>query len=780
MFDLCNGWRWLACGVGALVLWLPGCGDPEEWAAPPVAVAPKQVGEACAAATECAEPLICVYTTLDGSPKSCVDPSVGVYDDGTDSALRVLDTGKAWIRKRVDNWDTDGLVCNDGSPYGYYISKGSGAGANKWLVFFKGGSNCPTEEDCAIRWAIEPQYMRQWRTLSPNYTPTNAAFDQAAGLYARTEASNHFRDWNFVHLHYCSSDQLTGTNGADQNPARLHFRGSAIAASVVSELLDGVDLSSAGVSMPAMAAAEEVVIAGGSAGAVAARRNVDRLASLIKERSASIRVRGLFDAAIAPVIHWKQYVTGVTAPSLWGFVGDLDCSEAHADDPARCDDDVHMFSGHGTADYYGVADEGHVTVAGSSEAGAADGYFILMAQRDAMTTTGLRITGQCVHNQECSAHADCGAGRGCLGGVCFTVEPCAPQRCTPADGACYGVGDPPSCLGGVATHANVCDDNAACPGGANCCPTGETCVGGYCVQDGFGGCTATTDCPDGFLCDDGVCSKGAETEADCQAPGYQYENDTHTCDQILGCNDARPCGADYSCMGSRYTPGGETLAWGLRTDFTGLGPNTGSYLPNSTTHTVSSGPKFYGVNMPLINGLTAAQAANAWFSDAPGWFDQVSPPDNIPLPLWAWDALDLSAVGLSTSGTGCANSAYALLVCDVASACAAPADALAVLGVGDTGTGWQDGVLPAGGVMLKIVVGANPACTATTLTAGADAALAFSYRFAAAATSTHTVRIALPAGDVGAAALPLTLYVGADGACYTDMALTTLVAGRID
>ncbi|MCP5113650.1 MAG: hypothetical protein GY953_22685, partial [bacterium] len=216
-------------------------------------------GQACETASDCADGSICAVASGGSTGRACTDPTAGVYDDGSGPSLQVA--GDGWVRKRVDDWEAQDLRCNDGSPYAYYVSRGMGEGADKWLFFFKGGAACADDEQCALRWAIQPQFMRQMRSVRPGFTP-GPQMGPGAGLFARDQQSNYFADWNYVYLHYCSSDVFSGTLTAAEGTTGFHFRGRPITEAVVAELLDGIDPS-----LPRLADASEVVVAGGSAGA---------------------------------------------------------------------------------------------------------------------------------------------------------------------------------------------------------------------------------------------------------------------------------------------------------------------------------------------------------------------------------------------------------------------------------------------------------------------------------------------------------------------------------
>src|SRR3990170_3449932 len=50
-------------------------------------------------------------------------------------------------------------VCNDGSPAVYYFRPGSGAGANRWVIFLVGGGFCFSVDSCWLREILNPELM---------------------------------------------------------------------------------------------------------------------------------------------------------------------------------------------------------------------------------------------------------------------------------------------------------------------------------------------------------------------------------------------------------------------------------------------------------------------------------------------------------------------------------------------------------------------------------------------------------------------------------------------
>ena len=241
----------------------------------------------CAGA--CAEGEICVYAQVGDTEPSCVDPTTAYWDDGTDPAKRLIEKQDGWYRKRLDAWEELGARCNDGSPYAYYFRKGQDDGANRWLLYFKGGGGCLSEDECAMRWLTQHNLMT---STGEQFYPTKGDNGREKGIYARDEESNPFRNWNMVHIYYCSSDSFLGTVAPPESPLGLWFRGQAIVEGMMQELIDGFDTSEVGIDLPSISQAELVVIGGGSAGATAARVHMDRLASLIKASNANVTVYG--------------------------------------------------------------------------------------------------------------------------------------------------------------------------------------------------------------------------------------------------------------------------------------------------------------------------------------------------------------------------------------------------------------------------------------------------------------------------------------------------------
>src|SRR6185312_15776670 len=96
--------------------------------------------------------------------------------------------------------DVNGAFCRDGTPTGVAVSQGSGAGADKLMIYLEGGGACFNAATCLLN----PSTFKfsSWS----NGTSANA------GLFDRSNAMNPVKDWNFVYVPYCTGDVHAGNN----------------------------------------------------------------------------------------------------------------------------------------------------------------------------------------------------------------------------------------------------------------------------------------------------------------------------------------------------------------------------------------------------------------------------------------------------------------------------------------------------------------------------------------------------------------------------------------
>jgi len=206
-----------------------------------------------------------------------------------------------------------GAVCLDGSPPVYYIRKGHGGGARKWVVFYGGGGWCMANatqnaafEDCAARARTEYGSSRpvaeytvgQWalsgsKDAFPEKLQTDGESclpDVAKGPLDFKEwlstdpAVNPLHDWNVAYLWYCDGSSWTsdapepvrvGPRGENQ----VFYRGHRINLAMMEDLVVHQGLGEA----------THLLVSGFSAGGVAALLHIDKWATRLRKEAA---VRG--------------------------------------------------------------------------------------------------------------------------------------------------------------------------------------------------------------------------------------------------------------------------------------------------------------------------------------------------------------------------------------------------------------------------------------------------------------------------------------------------------
>lgn len=229
-------------------------------------------------------------------------------------------------------------TCNDGSPGAFVFRRGQGEGANKWVLILQGGGACGSPESCTNR-SQELKSSIPWERES---------LDEIWGLFdgiVSTDLENnpHFYNWNHVVFIYCSSDSWLGQRTASAESGGLHFRGHFIIEAIIDALQDQ-DL----IGSPSLSAAEDVLLAGSSAGAGGVRGNVDWVGELLQSYAIEAKFRGVLDAGVGPLTNpGETFDAPGSSRTLWQAFVDQDCVAALAEkeNPGICSSAEYLLTG---------------------------------------------------------------------------------------------------------------------------------------------------------------------------------------------------------------------------------------------------------------------------------------------------------------------------------------------------------------------------------------------------------------------------------------------------
>ncbi|CAM6107965.1 unnamed protein product [Calypogeia fissa] len=167
-----------------------------------------------------------------------------------------------------------GAVCLDGSPPAYFLDRGSGEGANNWVVFHQGGGWCYNADNCL---------QRSYTQLGSSTKMPRRG--RSGGILSSTPNENpDFYNWNRVLLPYCDGSSFTGDVsdpievGLDANPlingttpvANIFLRGQRIWTALMEDLME-----------KGMKNAEKALLAGCSAGGLATMLHCDQYRDLM-------------------------------------------------------------------------------------------------------------------------------------------------------------------------------------------------------------------------------------------------------------------------------------------------------------------------------------------------------------------------------------------------------------------------------------------------------------------------------------------------------------------
>lgn len=241
--------------------------------------------------------------------------------------------------------------CNDGTSPLFFLQRGTDTGADKWVLFFKGGAACWSQDSCAQR---ERGLTSSTPWLSRNPGTRGDEEEGIDGILSDNPAHNpNFYNWNHVFMVYCSSDLWAGTRAASPDSFGWYFAGHYIVDAMMDALADenmvgGQNLSNA----------TQILVAGSSAGGFGVHNNIDRLA----ERFHSADVRAVSDAAVANFasVSTSAELVGArqTQWDVWQPRYDESCMAANAAAPWLCrDGDLLVSQNHITTPMFIHADQ---------------------------------------------------------------------------------------------------------------------------------------------------------------------------------------------------------------------------------------------------------------------------------------------------------------------------------------------------------------------------------------------------------------------------------------
>lgn len=230
--------------------------------------------------------------------------------------------------------------CLDGTPPMYWITYGSGSGANKWLLSFEGGGACngiyPAGGGYNNCYYFAYDYAGgYYGTSDSSHVSPTFDFNANYGNYYSNNATLNpmMHNWNTVYMHYCDGGLWTGSI-ADPVPLSdypgevLSFRGGANAWAIFNDLLDN----------QGMGAATDVVVSGQSAGGIAAYNYIDLFAAALP---AATKVSGLMDSGFFLPLDYPGCDYKSQVDWIFENMGSQDylnpaCLTAQASSPGNC------------------------------------------------------------------------------------------------------------------------------------------------------------------------------------------------------------------------------------------------------------------------------------------------------------------------------------------------------------------------------------------------------------------------------------------------------------
>jgi len=233
-----------------------------------------------------------------------------------------LTSGTRLLKRELSDYDL--AKCNDGTPAAYFHDQDVRSAGSRVLIYLPDGGDCSSVEECNNRCAKSSSERAMCTS------PEKSVLEKDDGFWSNNPNENPFADYFKVYIHYCSSDDFSGTRGASRSTGNLFFHGKHIITSTLQDLVArfGIDR------------AESVVLVGSGAGARGVGYNCDFVSESINAVNPRTDVRCVADAP--DFVPWwvktefdvcqdKDYDQLEVEKFMWGREGDETCDEANED-----------------------------------------------------------------------------------------------------------------------------------------------------------------------------------------------------------------------------------------------------------------------------------------------------------------------------------------------------------------------------------------------------------------------------------------------------------------
>ena len=233
-------------------------------------------------------------------------------------------------------WTNSGALALDGSEFIYYVSRG--AEKNKYVIYQKGGGWCFSDLECAERSSTELGTSK-----SPLFTPSINfnSFSETSNfdlLHSNETQNPQAWNWTRIYLPYLDGGSQIGdlSEAVIVGNQTIYYRGARIHRATVATLLNDEGLASA----------SDVLLSGGSAGALSTYLHADSWRDAILAKSPAARFVAVPDSGFflnynATTPHDKRIAYG--EGMRWVFnrmngTGGVpqDCVAQNREDPALC------------------------------------------------------------------------------------------------------------------------------------------------------------------------------------------------------------------------------------------------------------------------------------------------------------------------------------------------------------------------------------------------------------------------------------------------------------